>query len=203
MKEFFQWYMVASIVGAWALMAYAFYRLSRIAEDIEDIRELMMSKVNVRSYEIEIVAIDKRLDNHSEILSERVNEANCIRNDVCMLTSQVLELSKAISPDNFLAARWVGKNVVVHTKNGSYFCVLKSINMDEESCSAKVEDAYLVDLGRGKTLDNKLIKNCSISIITVSRVYGGKEFAIKDIINIDTSKDVIEKMTRLIKDTNS
>ena len=32
MKDFFTWYLVASIIGVWSLVAYAFYRISRMSE---------------------------------------------------------------------------------------------------------------------------------------------------------------------------
>jgi hypothetical protein len=78
--------MVASIVGAWALIAYVFYRLSRMSEDI---RELVMSKVNVKSNELQIVSIDKRLTKHSEILSDRAKDIGILEDTQAALHRKI------------------------------------------------------------------------------------------------------------------
>jgi len=104
-----------------------------------------------------------------------------------------------VIPHTFIPDRWIGKRVLVNAKAGSYFCILKSIHMDEPTSSyVKVEDAWLVDLGRQKSPDNGMITNCSLSMISVSRVCAGREFAIKDVISIETSEDTIKKMQRVI-----
>lgn len=34
MKEFFTWYMVASIIGSWIVLGYAFHLISKISDSI-------------------------------------------------------------------------------------------------------------------------------------------------------------------------
>ena len=100
----------------------------------------------------------------------------------------------------WIADRWIGKHVVVNAKAGSYFGVLKSIKLDESSLHAKVEDSWRIDLGRQRNPGNKFIKDYTFSSITASHAYGGREFEIKDVINIDVSDDTINQMHRVIRE---
>lgn len=97
MKEFFIWCMAVSIVGVWPIMAYAFYRISRISGDIYDIS---FSKANVRSTELSLVAIDKAIsainDKQAELRAELMLEISNRLQSFLTLRAIVDENSRSI-----------------------------------------------------------------------------------------------------------
>lgn len=42
MKEFFTWYLIASIIGVWSILAYGFYRMSKMAASISALQKIVM-----------------------------------------------------------------------------------------------------------------------------------------------------------------
>lgn len=42
MKEFFAWYMIASIIGVWSILAYGFYRMSKMAGYVSSLQKTVL-----------------------------------------------------------------------------------------------------------------------------------------------------------------
>ena len=116
MKEFFQWYMVASIVGAWVLIAYAFYRLSHMSESIRILtaesnklwrdREECVSKIveiqtASRSDAVKLQLANDELGEDLRALEDSLNKAlatkeACIDERILKLKSELSSLRKAV-----------------------------------------------------------------------------------------------------------
>lgn len=110
MKEFFQWYMVASIVGAWVLIAYAFYKLklSQMSESIcielknEDEKlytrirnetgDRLKSELALRTNDVKLQLANDELGEDLKTLEGGFSKA---LEDISVMREQMLALSKA------------------------------------------------------------------------------------------------------------
>jgi len=59
MKEFFVWYLIASIIGVWSILAYGFYRMSKIETRIHILKKIVFGLIELLKKE----AIEKESAN--------------------------------------------------------------------------------------------------------------------------------------------